>query len=476
MEYTDLYINGSWEKGTSNERFDVLNPATEQVIASVASADIADADAALDAAEAAMKEWAARTPRARSEILRKAWELMTARLDEFAHLITLENGKARADAMGEATYAAEFFRWFAEEAVRADGMITHAPASGARIMVQHKPAGLAVLVTPWNYPAAMGTRKIAPALAAGCAVIIKPASETPLTMLALMPLLEEAGVPKGLVNVLPSKRTGALVDHMLHDPRVRVVSFTGSTGVGRKLLHSAADQVLKPAMELGGNAPLIVFEDADLDVAVEGAMLAKMRNLGEACTAANRIYVHEAVAAEFTKKFSAAMGALKVGDGTDPTVDVGPLVNADTRDKVAEFVADAVAKGAKIEVGGQTPDGVGFYYPPTVLSNVPETAACVHDEIFGPVAAIQTFTDQDDVIRRANDTEYGLVAYVFSEDMKRALQVCERLDYGMVGLNRGLVSDPAAPFGGTKQSGLGREGGHEGMLEFMETQYISASW
>jgi len=476
MEYTDLYINGAWEKGASNERFDVINPATEQVIASVASADIADADAALNAAEAAMKEWAARTPRARSEILRKAWELMTARLDEFAHLITLENGKARADAMGEATYAAEFFRWFAEEAVRADGMITHAPASGARIMVQHKPAGLAVLVTPWNYPAAMGTRKIAPALAAGCAVIIKPASETPLTMLALMPLLEEAGVPKGLVNVLPSRKTGALVDHMLHDPRVRVVSFTGSTGVGRKLLHSAADQVLKPAMELGGNAPLIVFEDADIDVAVEGAMLAKMRNLGEACTAANRIYVHEAVAEAFTAKFAAAMGALKMGDGTDPTVDVGPLVNADTRDKVAEFVADAVAKGAKIEVGGQAPDGVGFYYPPTVLSNVPETANCVHDEIFGPVAAIQTFSDQEDVIRRANDTEYGLVAYVFSQDMKRALQVCERLDYGMVGLNRGLVSDPAAPFGGTKQSGLGREGGHEGMLEFMETQYISASW
>lgn len=476
MEYTNLYIDGAWYEGASNERFDVINPATEEVIASVASAEIADADAALGAAEAAMKEWAARTPRQRSEILRKAWELMTARLDEFAHLITLENGKARADAMGEATYAAEFFRWFAEEAVRADGMITHAPASGARIMVQHKPAGLAVLVTPWNYPAAMGTRKIAPALAAGCAVIIKPASETPLTMLALMPLLEEAGVPKGLVNVLPSRRTGALVDHMLHDPRVRVVSFTGSTGVGRKLLHSAADQVLKPAMELGGNAPLIVFEDADIDVAVEGAMLAKMRNLGEACTAANRIYVHEDVAEAFTSKFAAAMGALKMGDGTDPSVDVGPLVNADTRDKVAAFVADAVAKGAKIEVGGETPAGKGFYYPPTVLSNVPETADCVHDEIFGPVAAIQTFTDQEDVIRRANDTEYGLVAYVFSEDMKRALQVCERLDYGMVGLNRGLVSDPAAPFGGTKQSGLGREGGHEGMLEFMETQYISASW
>lgn len=476
MDYTNLYIDGDWQAGAGQERFDVLNPATEAVIASVASADIADADAALDAAEAAMALWAAQTPRHRSEVLRKAWELMTARLEEFAHLITLENGKARADAIGEAAYAAEFFRWFAEEAVRADGMITHAPASGARIIVQHKPAGLAVLVTPWNYPAAMGTRKIAPALAAGCAVIIKPASETPLTMLALMPLLEEAGVPKGLVNVLPSRKTGALVDHMLHDPRVRVVSFTGSTGVGRKLLHSAAGQVLKPAMELGGNAPLIVFEDADLDVAVEGTMLAKMRNLGEACTAANRLYVHADVAEAFTAKLTAGMRALKLGDGTDPTVDVGPMVNAETRDKVAAFVADAVAKGAKVECGGVTPEGKGFYYPPTVLSNVSESSDCVHDEIFGPVAALQLFTDQQDVIRRANDTEYGLVAYVFSENMKRALQVCERLEYGMVGLNRGLVSDPAAPFGGVKQSGLGREGGHEGMLEFMETQYISASW
>ncbi len=474
MEHTDLYINGTWQ--TATDRFDVINPATEEVLASVASASIADADAALDAAEAAMAEWAARTPRQRSEVLRKAWELMTARLDHFAHLITLENGKAGVDARGEAAYAAEFFRWFAEEAVRADGMITRAPSSGARIIVQHKPAGLAVLITPWNYPAAMGTRKIAPALAAGCGVIIKPASETPLTMLALMPLLEEAGVPAGLVNVLPSKKTGALVDHMLHDPRVRVVSFTGSTGVGRTLLKSAADQVLKPAMELGGNAPLIVFDDADMDTAIQGTMLAKMRNLGEACTAANRIYVHEAVADEYTRRLSAAMSALKVGDGTDPSVDVGPLVNAATRDKVAEFVADAIAKGAKLECGGVVPQGRGFFYPPTVLSNVPETADCVNDEIFGPVAAIQTFTDQEDVIARANNTEYGLVAYVFSADFKRALHVCERLDYGMVGLNRGLVSDPAAPFGGTKQSGLGREGGHEGMLEFMETQYISASW
>ena len=476
MEYTDLYINGRWTAGAAKDRFDILNPATEAVIASVASAEIADADAALDAAEAAMKDWSARTPRQRAEVLRRAFELFTARLPEFAHLITLENGKARADAMGEAAYAAEFFRWFAEEAVRADGLITHAPASGARIIVQHKPAGLAVLVTPWNYPAAMGTRKIAPALAAGCAVIIKPASETPLTMLALMPLLEEAGVPPGLVNVLPSKRSGALVDHMLHDPRVRVVSFTGSTGVGRKLLHAAADQVVKPAMELGGNAPLIVFEDADIDVAVEGTMVAKMRNQGEACTAANRIYVHEAVAAEFTRRLSDAMGKLKVGDGADPSVDVGPLVNAETRDKVAAFVADAVAKGARVEIGGQTPNGKGFFYPPTVLSNVPETADCVAEEIFGPVAAIQTFTDEADVIARANATPYGLAAYVFTANMQRGMRVCERLEYGMVGLNRGLISDPAAPFGGVKQSGLGREGGHEGMFEFMETQYISASW
>lgn len=472
----DLYINGAWQPGASGERFDVFNPATEEVLASVASAEIADADAALNAAQAAFADWASRTPRERSEVLRKAWELMTAKLDDFARLITLENGKAGNDARGEAAYAAEFFRWFAEEAVRADGLLTRAPASGARILVHHKPAGIAVLVTPWNYPAAMGTRKIAPALAAGCPVIIKPASETPLTLLALMPLLKEAGVPDGLINVLPSRRTGALVDHLLHDPRVRVVSFTGSTQVGRKLLHSAADQVLKPAMELGGNAPLIVFEDADLDTAVEGAMLAKMRNLGEACTAANRFYIHERIATAFTERFVSAMSKLKVGNGLDASVDVGPLINADTRDKVAHFVTDAVEKGARVALGGSPLKGPGYFYPPTVLADVPETADCVHDEIFGPVAALQTFSDTEDVIRRANDTEYGLVAYVFTGDMKRGMRVCERLDYGMVGLNRGLVSDPAAPFGGTKQSGLGREGGHEGLHEFMESQYISTSW
>ncbi len=476
MFQTELYINGQWRAASDGARFDVLNPADETVLASVASGTVEDARAAVDAAAEAMKGWAAKTPRARAEILRKAFELMTARLEDFARLITLENGKARADAMGEVTYAAEFFRWFSEEAVRGEGLLARAPASGARILVQQRPAGVAVLVTPWNYPAAMGTRKIAPALAAGCSVVIKPASETPLTMLALMPLLEEAGVPPGVVNVLPSRSSGAVVDAMLSDPRVRVVSFTGSTAVGRKLLHSAAEQVLKPAMELGGNAPVIVFEDADIDVAVEGAMLAKMRNLGEACTAANRFYVHEDVAETFVDRFTARMAALKVGNGIEDGVDVGPLVNADTRDKVAAFVADAVAKGAKVRLGGKAPEGKGFFYPPTVLTDVPGNAACVGDEIFGPVAAIQTFREEGEVIRRANDTEYGLVAYVFTRDMARGLRVSEQLDFGMIGLNRGLVSDPAAPFGGMKQSGLGREGGHEGMLEFMETQYISASW
>lgn len=476
MNYTDLYIDGVWKSGTENKRFDVINPADETVITSVASASVDDAKAAINAAQNAFADWAGRTPRERSIVLRKAFDLMTERLDDFAKLIILENGKAYPDAIGEATYAAEFFRWFSEEAVRSDGMITHAPASGARIVVQHKPAGIAVLITPWNYPAAMGTRKIAPALAAGCPVIIKPASETPLTMLALMPLLEEAGVPKGLVNVLPSSQSSAIVDTMLSDRRVRVVSFTGSTEVGRKLLHSAADQVLKPAMELGGNAPLLVLEDANIDTAVQGTMLAKMRNLGEACTAANRIYVHKNKVDEFTKKLTLEMKNLRVGNGFDPDVQVGPLINENTRNKVAGFVEDAISKGAILHTGGKVPEGKGYYYPPTVLSDVPKNSNCVHEEIFGPVAAIQTFENLEAVIKDANDTEYGLVAYVFTENMKLGMSVCERLEYGMVGLNRGLVSDPAAPFGGCKQSGLGREGGHEGMLEFTETQYISAEW
>jgi succinate-semialdehyde dehydrogenase / glutarate-semialdehyde dehydrogenase len=476
IAHTDLYVGGRWRAASSGERFDVINPADESVLASVASGTVEDAKAAVDAADAAFRLWSRKSPRERGEVLRKAFELMTKKRDEIARLITLENGKALSDSLGEATYSAEFFRWFSEEAVRAEGHLGRAPASGARILVHQKPAGVAVLVTPWNFPAAMGTRKIAPALAAGCSVIVKPASETPLTMLALMPILEEAGVPPGVVNVLPSRNSGAVVDAMMHDPRVRVISFTGSTEVGRKLLRGAADQVLKPAMELGGNAPLIVFDDADLDAAVDGAMLAKMRNMGEACTAANRFYVQEKVAEDFTQRYTKRMAALKVGDGLEAGIDIGPLVNAETRDKVASFVADAVARGAQVRLGGVTPNGRGFFYPPTVLFGVPEDAECVKDEIFGPVAAIQTFASEDEVIARANDTEYGLVAYVFTDDLRRGLRVSEQLDFGMVGLNRGLVSDPAAPFGGMKQSGLGREGGAEGMLEFMETQYIATNW
>ncbi|WP_108663587.1 NAD-dependent succinate-semialdehyde dehydrogenase [Acuticoccus kandeliae] len=476
MKHTQLYIGGQWRDASDGGTFDVLNPADESVLATVASGTVADAKAALDAADAAFEDWRSRTPRQRAEILRKAFELFSARLDHFARIITLENGKARSDAMGEAAYSAEFFRWYSEEAVRAEGHVGMAPSSGARIVVHQKPAGIAVLVTPWNFPAAMGTRKIAPALAAGCPVVIKPASETPLTMLELMPLLEEAGVPPGVVNVLPSRSSGAVVGAMLEDPRVRVISFTGSTEVGRKLLHAAADNVVKPAMELGGNAPFIVFEDADLDAAADGLMLAKMRNIGEACTAANRIYVHEAVEEPFVAKYAERMAKLKMGNGLEDGIDVGPLVNAETRDKVAHFVDDAVSKGAKLRLGGQRPNVKGFYYPPTILTAVPDNAECLQDEIFGPVAAIQTFTDEKEIVKRANDTIYGLVAYLYTGDMRRGLRVSEALEFGMIGLNRGLVSDPAAPFGGVKQSGLGREGGKEGMQEFMETQYISTTW
>ncbi len=471
-----LYIGGAWCDASDGATFEVLNPADETSLTRVASGTVEDAMACLDAAEAAFAPWAAKTPRERGEILRRAFEIVTARMDDIARLITLENGKARADAMGEANYAAEFFRWYAEEAVRAEGHLGHAPATGARVLVHQKPAGISVLITPWNYPAAMGTRKIGPALAAGCPVVVKPASETPLTMLALADILEEAGVPPGVVNVLPSRSSGAVVGEMLADPRVRVVSFTGSTEVGRKLLHAAADKIVKPAMELGGNAPFIVMKDADIEAAADGLMVAKMRNLGEACTAANRVYVHKDVESTFVESFTAKMAALKMGNGLEPDVDVGPLVNADTRDKVDHFVRDAVAKGANVVLGGVRPNGAGFYYPPTVLTNVPDSAECLHDEIFGPVAAIESFGDGDDIIARANDTEYGLVAYLYSGDMRQGMALAEQLDFGMIGLNRGLVSDPSAPFGGVKQSGLGREGGKEGLREFQETQYISTEW
>ncbi len=473
---TDLWIGGQWRKASDNQRFDVIDPATEKTIASVASASVEDAKAAVDAASGAFPAWAGKKPRERAEILRKSFELIMRDAERLAKLITIENGKSLSDSRGEVAYAAEFFRWFAEEAVRNIGNLYRAPASGARIVVEHRPAGVAVLITPWNFPAAMATRKIAPALAAGCTVVLKPASDTPLTMLALMPILEEAGVPAGVVNVIPSRRSGPVVDTMLHDMRVRVLSFTGSTETGRTLLHAAADNIVKPAMELGGNAPFIVFEDADIDAAVEGAMIAKMRNMGEACTAANRFYVHEKVHDEFAKKLTAKMNALKMGNGLDDGVAVGPLVNADTRDKVAALVDDAVGKGAKILTGGKTPNGKGFFYPATVLTDVPDDAMMVREEIFGPVAALQKFKSDDEAVHKANDTEYGLVAYLYTRDLDRGMKVSEKLEFGMVGLNRGLVSDPAAPFGGMKQSGIGREGAHEGLMEYLETQYISLNW
>jgi succinate-semialdehyde dehydrogenase/glutarate-semialdehyde dehydrogenase len=473
---TDLWIGGKWRKSSDGARFDVIDPATENKVASVASATVEDAKAALDAASAAFPGWAAKKPRERAEVLRKSFELIMRDAERLAKLITIENGKALADSRGEVAYAAEFFRWFAEEAVRNIGQNSVGPGSGARILVHHKPAGVAVLVTPWNFPAAMATRKIGPALAAGCAVVLKPASDTPLTMLALMPILEEAGVPPGVVNVVPSRSSGKIVSAMLHDPRVRVLSFTGSTEVGRKLLHEAADNVVRPAMELGGNAPFIVFEDADIDAAIEGAMIAKMRNMGEACTAANRFYVHEKVHDEFAKKLTAKMSGLKMGNGLDDGVSLGPLVNKDGLAKVVELVDDAVKKGAKILTGGKAPGGPGFFYPATVLANVSNDAKMLNEEIFGPVASIQTFKSEDEVVTRANDTEYGLVAYLYTKDVGRGMRVSEKLEFGMIGLNRGLVSDPAAPFGGMKQSGIGREGAHEGLMEFLETQYVSVNW
>jgi succinate-semialdehyde dehydrogenase/glutarate-semialdehyde dehydrogenase len=473
---TQLYIDGTWKPASDGGTFAVLDPATEKPIAEVADATVADGKAAVDAAAVALPGWSATPPRARGEILRKAFDLIMAQEDRLARLMTAENGKALSDARAEMKYAAEFFRWFAEEGVRNIGQVSRAPSSGARILVHHKPAGVAVLVTPWNFPAAMGTRKIAPALAAGCTVVLKPASETPLTMLALAEILGEAGVPKGVVNILPTEKPGDVVNTMLADPRVRVLSFTGSTQVGRRLLKVAADHVVNPRMELGGNAPFIVFDDADIDAAVEGAMIAKMRNIGEACTAANRFYVHQSVHDAFVEKFAKAMGNLKMGNGADDGVAVGPLVNAKTRDKVEGLVEDARRRGAKVVVGGQRPNVPGYYYPPTVLTDVPDDAACVREEIFGPVAPILKFSSEADVVMRANDTDYGLVAYVYTRDMARGLRLSEALEYGMVGLNRGLVSDPAAPFGGVKQSGLGREGAHEGLMEFMETQYVSTSW
>ena len=473
---TELFIGGKWVPAASGRRFDVLDPATGDVITTVADGGEQDAVAAVDAAADAAQAWAATPPRVRGEVLRRAFELMTERADELAELISLENGKALTDAKGEIAYAAEFFRWFAEEAVRGDGMIGTAPSGANRILVVRQPVGVCVLVTPWNFPAAMATRKIGPALAAGCTVVLKPASDTPLTALAMAGILAEAGAPAGVVNVLPSRSSGAVVGRMLKDPRVRKLSFTGSTEVGRILLAQAAENVVNTSMELGGNAPFLVFADADLDAALEGAMIAKMRNGGEACTAANRFYVEEPVAAEFSRRLAEKMQALVVGPGTEERTQVGPLVNEDTVAKVDGLVGAAIEAGATATIGGRRPDGPGFYYPPTVLTGVAPDAAILREEIFGPVAPVVTFTGEDEAVRLANDTEFGLVAYLYTGDLARGLRVSERIEAGMVGLNRGLVSDPAAPFGGVKQSGIGREGGHEGLLEYLESKYIAVNW
>lgn len=473
---TGCYIGGQWRGASDGARFDVEDPATGEPIAAVANGSVEDGLAAVAAADAAFAGWAAEPPRRRAEVLRRAFELMTERADEIAELIVRENGKALADARGETAYAAEFFRWYAEEAVRADGTLGPAPAGDKKILVLHQPVGVAVLVTPWNFPAAMATRKIGPALAAGCTVVLKPASDTPMTALLTARILEEAGVPPGVVNVVPSRRSGPMVSAMLHDPRVRKLSFTGSTEVGRTLLHEAADNVVNASMELGGNAPFVVFDDADLDAAVEGAMVAKMRNGGEACTAANRFYVQRGVAGEFSGRLAERMSSLVVGPGLGDGVELGPLVNAAAVDGVHGLVSSAVAAGAAVLTGGSPLEGPGHFYPPTVLGSVPPDAPILRTEIFGPVAPIVEFDDESEAVELANDTEFGLIAYVYTADLARGLRVSEALEAGMVGLNRGLVSDPAAPFGGVKQSGIGREGGREGLLDYLEKKYVAVDW
>ena len=471
---TGLFIDGEWI--TNGRTLPVTNPATEDTLVEITDGTPDDALAAVAAAHRALPGWAATPPRERAECLRKAWALMIERSEAIARLMVLENGKALRDARGEVIYAAEFFRWYAEEAVRIDGAVTTAPSGANRIMVVRQPVGVSVLVTPWNFPAAMATRKIGPALAAGCTVVLKPAKETPLCAFAVADILREAGVPPGVVNVVCTQKAGPLVGAMLADPRVRKLSFTGSTEVGRVLLETAAKTITNCSMELGGNAPFLIFEDADLDAAIEGAFLAKMRNGGEACTAANRFYVHEAVADEFTSRFADRLSKLAVGPGLDAGTDLGPLVNEDTRSKVASLVESATTGGAQVVTGGRAPDRKGYFYLPTVLRDLPPDAAILGTEIFGPVAPVVRFRDEDDAIRWANDTEYGLVSYLYTADLRRALRVSEALDTGMVGVNRGIVSDPAAPFGGVKQSGLGREGAHEGLLEYTETKYIATDW
>ena len=465
-----LLIGGKWI--STEKTVPVEDPSTGEVIAEVADASPADGIAALDAAVAAQADWAATDPRVRGEILRRAFELLIERSEDIALLMTLEMGKPLAEARGEVTYGAEFFRWFSEEAVRISGRYSIAPTGGTRLLTMKQPVGPVYAITPWNFPLAMGTRKIGPALAAGCTVVIKPAAQTPLTTLALAAVLIEAGLPDGVVNVITTSTSGPVSEPIISDPRLRKLTFTGSTGVGQRLIEQSAKQVLKVSMELGGNAPFVVFADADLDKAVDGAMLAKMRNIGEACTAANRFIVHESLAPEFSRRLAERMGAMSIGRGIEDGVQVGPLVDNAAVEKVTELVTDAIGHGAEVLTGGEAIEGPGHFYPPTVLTGVPTDAKMFREEIFGPVAPISTFATDDEGIAMANNTEYGLVAYAFTQDLTRALTVAERLETGMVGINQGIVSNPAAPFGGVKASGLGREGGFEGIEEYLETKYV----
>jgi succinate-semialdehyde dehydrogenase/glutarate-semialdehyde dehydrogenase len=467
-----LFIDGKWLDASEGRTFDVVDPATGRILCSVAEASPADGRAALDAAVAAQPDFAAVSPRERANILTRSYELLHERIDDLALLMTLEMGKPVTEARGEIAYAAEFFRHFAEEAVRIDGGYQTAPAGGARFLIARQPVGPCLLITPWNFPMAMGTRKLGPAIAAGCTSVIKPAPQTPLSMLALMDILAEAGLPAGVVNCITVTDAGPVMEPLIRSGLARKLSFTGSTQVGRLLLEQCAEKVLRTSMELGGNAPFIVFDDADLDEAVEGAIAAKMRNMGEACTAANRMYVQSSVIDEFGRRLAARMASLSVGRGTNDGVAVGPLIDKAALNKVETLVADAVGRGATVLTGGSAPGGDGFFYPPTVLTGVPRDAEMCDQEIFGPVAPLTAFETEAEAVAAANDTEYGLVSYVFTNDLRRALRVAEALESGMVGLNQGVVSNPAAPFGGIKQSGLGREGGLVGIDEFLETKYI----
>ncbi len=469
---TGLLVGGTWREASGGDRFDVHDPATGAVLTTCADATPEDGLAALSAAHEAQPGWAATPPRDRGEILRRAFEEVTARADEFAMLMTLEMGKNLTESRGEVTYGAEFFRWFSEEAVRIHGRYSVAPNGATRLVTMKQPVGPTLMITPWNFPLAMGTRKMGPAIAAGCTMVVKPAHETPLTMLLLARVLEECGLPPGVLNLVTTAHSGAVCEPIIRDERLRKLTFTGSTAVGKTLVAQSAEQLLRVSMELGGNAPFLVFEDADIDAAVDGAMLAKMRNIGEACTAANRFFVHESVADDFSRRFAERMSALTVGKGTKKGVDVGPLITATARDGVHELVSDAVGRGATVLTGGAAIAGRGHFYEPTVLADVPADSRCLTEEIFGPVAPVCTFTDEADAVAKANGTEFGLVGYVYTRDNARVLRVAEALEFGMVGVNTGIVSNPAAPFGGVKNSGFGREGGAEGIEEYLETKYV----